>query len=428
MKKILTTIALFTAVLAISTSCSSTRNSRTETGGTASAPQGSIKSNNDMTDDTYLILSDAQREMAEQNNRFAFNLFRQTPGIGSKVVSPVSVTYLMAMLSNGADSDTRREIAEALGWKDATEQDINEFCQALMAWTGKADPSTTVNTANYIAVNRNVKLKDTFTKQVTRSYSAGIEALDFGSGKTVRHINQWCSDHTQGMIPKIIDALNPSDISCLMNAVYFCGTWTDKFDKKETREEPFRGYTRDIKRVPMMHRNDEYQYTENDTLQMVQIPYGNRNYCMTVLLPKQGHGIDDILSALTPESFRQLGWNTRKYIVDLKLPRFTTEQELPLNDIITKLGAGRMFNASQADFGRFAQGGGFFVSKMLQKAKIEVSEEGTKAAAVTAAIMTMSALTEPPLHVNFHADRPFLYFITDGASGTILFMGQYAGD
>lgn len=428
MKQILTTFALLTAALTWTTSCSTARKNQKPTDGTTSASEQASKTPNDMLEDNYLVLSDTQREMAQQNNQFAINLFKQMPGMGSKVVSPLSVTYLMAMLSNGADGATRTEIAQALGWKDATEQDINEFCQAMMAWAGKADKATTVNIANYVALNRNYKLLSPFAKTVSQSYQGGIESLDFSSDKTTRRINGWCSEHTNGMIPKIIDSVEPSAVSYIMNAIYFCGTWTDKFDKQDTREENFRGYTRDIKRVPMMHRNDEYQYTENDTLQMVQIPYGNRNYYMSVLLPKAGHSIDDILAKLTPQSLRQLGWNTRKYIVDLKLPRFTTEQELPLNDIITQLGAGRMFNPSEADFSRFAQGKDFCVSKMLQKAKIEVSEEGTKAAAVTAAIMTMSALTEPPLHVNFHANRPFLYFITDGASGTILFMGQFSGE
>lgn len=112
--------------------------------------------------------------------------------------------------------------------------------------------------------------------------------------------------------------------------------------------------------------------------------------------------------------------------VDLKLPKFTTEMELPLNDIISQLGAPSIFNPLKADFSRFAKGD-FFVSQMLQKAKIEVSEKGTEAAAVTGAIMVSSPAPREERSVVFHADRPFVYTITDRQTGAILFMGQFTG-
>ena len=113
-------------------------------------------------------------------------------------------------------------------------------------------------------------------------------------------------------------------------------------------------------------------------------------------------------------------------MVNLKLPKFTIEQELPLNDIISGLGAPSMFNPNEANFTHFANGP-FFVSKMLQKAKIEVSERGTKAAAVTAAVMLTSLAPMEIRNVEFHADHPFVYMIQDTQSGGILFMGQYCG-
>ena len=118
--------------------------------------------------------------------------------------------------------------------------------------------------------------------------------------------------------------------------------------------------------------------------------------------------------------------NVEECEVDLKLPKFTTEMELPLNDIISQLGAPSIFNPSKADFSRFAKGD-FFVSQMLQKAKIEVTETGTKAAAVTGAIMLTALAPREERHVVFHADRPFVYTITDRQTGTILFMGQFTG-
>lgn len=157
------------------------------------------------------------------------------------------------------------------------------------------------------------------------------------------------------------------------------------------------------------------------------MPYGNRSYNMTVLLPNEGKSIAEMMGTFDAKGLTGIGKSMDKCIVDLKLPRFSTETELPLNDIIGKLGAPSMFKPGAADFRNFASGN-IFISKMLQKAKIEVSEEGTKAAAVTAAMMVGASLVQhEPRRVEFHANRPFVYMITD-ENGAILFLGQYTGD
>ena len=146
---------------------------------------------------------------------------------------------------------------------------------------------------------------------------------------------------------------------------------------------------------------------------------------MTVLLPNADKSIDDMLKSLGADKLSKLRYDMDECVVDLKLPRFSTELSLGLNDIISKLGAPTMFTGN-ADFHNFADGN-LYVSKMLQKAKIEVSEEGTKAAAVTSAMVAMTALRPEPRHVEFHANRPFVYMITESSTGAILFMGQFTG-
>lgn len=392
---------------------------------------GTIMRTDENLDASYLILSDAQRGMIARNNDFALNLFRKTSGMQSRVLSPLSVSYLMSVLANGAEGKTQQEILSTLGWTGGqdgvTLQDVNAFSRMMIDQFARQDKAVTVNIANYVAVNKQVKVGADFQKTVSEYYKAGVESLDFSAPKTVKHINGWCSDHTQGMIPSIIDNLSPEDVSVLLNAIYFNGTWTDKFDKNETKLERFRGYTRDIKRVDMMHRNGEYFYAEGADCAALDIPYGDRAFRMTVLLPNEDKSIDDVLEGLTDAKFNALRQDMSKCIVDVKLPRFTIETEQPLNEVVAALGAPTLFTTS-ADFSRLASGS-FFVSKMLQKAKIEVSEEGTKAAAVTAAIMTMSALQpEDPRRVDFHADRPFVYLITEARTGAVLFIGQYTGN
>lgn len=420
------TIALMGAAALTLSACRSARVDKKADGDTAHWTA------EDAVDDTYLILSDAQRDLVERNNGFAFRLFRETMGMDSRVLSPLSVTYLMGMLANGTDGATRQQILTTLGLPADAQgqqslQELNDFARMMMDKASRLDKAVTVDVANYIALNQQFQVKSQFQKTVERDYQAGLESLDFSSSKTLKRINGWCSQHTRGMIPTIIDSVDPSAVSYLMNAIYFCGTWSDKFDKNDTKVEPFRGYTRDIKRVPMMHRHDEYQYADGEGYSAVQIPYGNGAYQMTVLLPANGKSVDEVLATMDGAAFQQLQRKMDRCEVDLKLPRFTTEVEQPLNEVIAALGSPLIFS-TQADFSPFANGQ-FFVSKMLQKAKIEVTEEGTKAAAVTAAIMAMSAFQpDRPRQVVFHADHPFAYVISERSTGSIFFMGQYTGD
>lgn len=386
---------------------------------------------NEEVDESFLILSDAQHEMVNNNNSFAFSLYNKTMGMNSRVVSPLSVTYLMSMLANGADGETQQQILATLGWagegiQQPSLQDINDYSRMLIEKTARLDKAVTVEIANYVAVNKEFKLNSKFQKSVERDYKAGVESLNFTSPSTLKRINDWCNDRTHGMIPSIINELDPDAVSYLMNAIYFNGTWKDKFSKEETKQEMFRGYTRDIQYVDMMHRHGEYFYADGDGYSAVSIPYGNGAFRMTVILPTEGSFLRDVMASMDGGKFQALQRSMEKCNVDLKIPRFTTEVDLPLNDIISALGAPLIFSP-QADFSQFARGD-FYVSKMFQKAKIEVSEEGTKAAAVTAAIMMMSAVRpEKKRNVVFHADSPFAYIISENSTGSIYFMGQYTG-
>lgn len=423
MKKSMVSLAAMAATILLA-SCGSSKNME-KTDYKKGMDNGVVSRNDQLIDDDYLILSDAQRGIVSNNNAFALKLFQQVTDFDSKVVSPLSVSYLMGMLANGADGQTRQEIMNAIGCKDVSLKDLNEFYQMLIARAGHFDKATTVNLANYIALNKSHQLKPDFAKTMQTYFQAGVESMDFQSSSTVKRINQWCSKHTDGMIPEMVKEVDPQAVSYIMNAIYFNGTWTDKFDKSQTKLENFQGYTRDIKKAKMMHRNDDYQYTENDMYQAVEIPYGNGAYRMTVMLPRQGKSVEEMMKSMDVQKLTQLPYSMEKCKVDLKLPRFTTSLSLSLNDIIKKLGAPTMFTGN-ADFSHFADGN-LYISKMLQKAKIEVSEEGTKAAAVTMAMVGMTALAPQPRRVEFHANRPFAYMITERSTGAILFMGQYTG-
>lgn len=379
-------------------------------------------------DNGFLILSDDSRSAVAKTNTFALNLFRTQVGMDSKVISPVSAAYLMAMLANGANGNTQSEIMRTLNLDGTSLKSLNEAYKSMINTSARLDSRTKINIANCIAVNRSVELKADYVKAMQSLYDANVESMDFGSPKSVGNINAWCSKQTNGMIPKIIDQLDNSALAVLMNAVYFNGTWADRFDKTLTKTENFRGYTRDIKRVPMMYQNSKLMYTDNSNYAAVQLPYGNGSYAMTVILPAEGKSVEDIAKSLTADGLNKMNGSMKECVVDLKMPRFTTSTETQLNKPISELGAPSMFISGKADFSKMSNAN-VFVSTMLQKAKIEVSEEGTKAAAVTAGIVMMTALRpEEPRHVVFHANRPFIYMITQRNTGAIFFIGQYTAD
>ncbi len=422
MKKTFNNIALTATVLLALSACSSTK----KISDNKSNDIVSMTTEEEI-DPEFMVLSDAQYDLVKRNNNFALNLFSEMKGVGSNVVSPMSVTYLMAMLANGAEASTREEIMDAIGAKDFDIDEMNAFYAYLIRRAKTADKQTTLNIANYIALNKEFKLKKKFASTIADSYQGAVESLDFTNPESTKRINGWCSEHTNNMIPTIIDQVEPSAVSYILNAIYFNGTWTDKFDKNNTKKEQFNGYTRDIMYVDMMHRNAKYYYTSNDVYSAVTLPYGSGAYSMTVILPNEGKFITDLTRTLNADTIASLRRNMEECLVDLKLPRFTTEMKLPLKGIVAKLGAPSMFDATRADFSSFANGN-VYVSEMLQKAKIEVSEEGTKAAAVTMGMVKLTSMRpQEPRRVDFHCDRPFVYMIQDNYTGAILFMGQFTG-
>ena len=427
MKDILTRLLI--ASLATSTICSCASQNKINTANkTVTANKASKNIGNENIDNEYMILSDAQLATIRRGNTFALNLFRTQIGQESKVISPVSASLLMGMLANGASEGTRDEILKTLlDDKAASMEDLNEAYKALVKFAVTHDKQVSLDIANFIAVNKQIGIKQSYTNTMKDIFEAETENLDFASKSSVAHINDWCSRKTGGMIPKILDSLSPSDMAVLVDAIFFNATWEKKFDKRNTQEEAFKGYTRDIKRVHMMHQNEKFMYTENSKFSAIELPYGNGDFTMTAILPNNGVSTKEIMENFTSDDLAKMMSSTTVCNVDLKMPRFTTTTDIKLNKPIADLGAPSMFNPSKANFNNISDNG-FHVSSMIQKAKIEVSEEGTKAAAVTAAIMMMSALNpEEPRHVEFHADRPFIYIITERTSGAIFFIGQFTG-
>ena len=368
-------------------------------------------------------LTEQQLQLVEGNNDFAFRLFRQVCGNMSTVISPLSITYDLGMLNNGAAGQTQQEINEVLGFGQAGADGINQFCRKMHTECPLLDEQTQVMISNAIFLNEPHCLLPEFLKKAQDYYDATCETRNFADGQTMDVINQWGSEHTMGMIPRIFDenSFNPMATSYLLNAVYFKGTWTLKFDKDQTRDESFGGG----EPVPMMHMHKQLPYTENDDCQMLSLPYGNRAYQMTVLLPREGKTIADVLATLDAQRWTGYQWLPMEE-VDVKLPRFETTTKVNLVKPMSALGMPTAFDPQKADIPYYCNMPQY-ISNMFQAAKIRVDEEGTEAAAITTIEVCTTSFEEPRVY-QFHANRPFLYIISEQSTGVIFFIGQYTGD
>lgn len=386
-------------------------------------------------------LTAEQTVFANDNNAFTLDFFQSLNGKmknRSIVCSPLSITYVLSMVNDGATGTTEQELEQTLGFHKGGIQAVNDYCKNLIDNLPHVDEKVQLNIANAIFVNDKYQLKKLFQQDMANYYDAKAEAFDFSSPSTLDRINGWCDEKTRGMIPTILERVDPRTVSYLLNAIYFKAEWASMFEKNETREEVFTtpdGETR----VPLMHQNVYMNYLRNDIYAAVSIPYGNGQWMMTVMLPEDGKTTDDVISSLAAS-----GWSTdflknplreaRRYAVDLKLPRFETAFDTDdaggLIELLKGMGIRRAFDGNSAEIPNMCENGDLYISMMKQKAKIKVNEEGSEAAAVTIAGVNCTSAggdTQEPPKATFHANCPFVYVIHEQSSGVILFVGKFMG-
>lgn len=387
---------------------------------------------------TTLELTRAEIDMVNSSNDFAFNLFREARDVEkSQILSPISITYALGMLNNGAAGETQQQINKVLGFSKTGADGINNFCYKMLQRAGALDEKTKVMIADNIYMNQGYELKPAFKETVKTFYDADAETRDFFDGKTRDVINQWASDHTEGMIKEVLkeDEFHPDFVSYLLNAIYFKGTWLYQFDKNMTQDEEFEhpGGTEEMTWCSMMHQTATLDYLGTDDFQSLRLPYGNGAWNMTVLLPvaksnevQTGEDINKVLKSLNTASWQKIQQQMVPMKVDVHLPRLESDTDINLIPIMRKLGMTKAFS-SAAEFPNFCNTA-TFIGLMKQVAKIKLDEEGTEAAAVTVIGMdkAMPGPSEPD-YVTFYANHPFLYVISEKETGAIFFIGQYTG-
>jgi serine protease inhibitor len=368
-------------------------------------------------------LTPAERGVLDASNAYSFALWRTINGSSrdsNVFVSPLSASFALGMTMNGANGQTYDEMRSALQFGDASLASIDTGYRSLIALLTSIDPSTTMQIANAIFYRNDFPFNQSFLTDASTYFGAEVKAQDFTNTQaTLAAVNGWSSAKTHDRIPKILDAVDPSTVMYLLNAIYFKGIWRDQFEVAQTRDAPFHAVSGD-QPARLMHREGAIDYAETNALQAVDLPYGDSAFTMTVLLPKAGSSVESVAASLTPDTWRSLAASFHPRDVELFLPKVTLSWKRGLIPDMQALGMRAAFG--NADFTRMSPRGRELVISLLQQNTfVDIDEEGTEAAAVT---IVGVALTSAPVATPVRVDRPFVFVIRERLSGTVLFMGK----
>lgn len=374
-------------------------------------------------------LNATEKEMAAQQGDFAstlsLELCRQLGGekTDNWLVSPFSLQCALGMLSNGANGETREEILYALGLSQYSQEEVNAYFKKLIEGLHTVNSAITVKTANSVWGNAGVPLKEDFQKMNIENYCAMVSQLDFSDPSAVDQINAWCNQTTEGLIPSILDEVNPTATVYLLNSLYFKARWESEFAPEKTQEGDFNTSSGKVVKADFMQTQRMAAYVENEWFTSTSLSYQNDSYVMRLILPQPEISIDQVLQALS-ESDENLWKNTILADINLKMPRFALENKLDLVSTLQALGMEKVFT-NEADFSSMSDIS-TYISLVQQATRLKVDEDGSEGAAVTVIEGYLSDLMRPlpEEEVDFFLDRPFLFQIIASSTGTVLFMGQ----
>ncbi|HDS08626.1 MAG TPA: serpin family protein [Firmicutes bacterium] len=359
-------------------------------------------------------------------NEFGFSMFDtiiNSDGPKNTFISPASISIALSMALNGADGETFTAMQETMHLQKLTLDQINEETKNVITSLMKADKKVELMIANSLWLRKGQSFKKDFLDANKKFYGAEVGTYDFGDPSTVTKINNWVKKSTKNKIEKIIDKIDPLAIAFLINAIYFKGSWTSEFDEADTKEETFHMTKELNKKHPLMYQEKEFRYYESEKLQAIRLPYGKEKFSMYVFLPSYDYPIEEFMKDVKIEKYREWTNSMNKVKVRLKLPKFKLEYDKLLNSTLQSLGMKVAFDEDAANFGKMCNiPPNVFIQKVLHKTYIEVNEEGTEAAAVTA--IQMGIKSAPPRDVyEMFVTRPFFFTIQDDETGLILFMG-----
>ncbi|BFZ05359.1 hypothetical protein BsWGS_08398 [Bradybaena similaris] len=348
----------------------------------------------------------------------------------STIYSPYSIHSTLSMTSLGARGETATELFRTLGLTALPGNSAHQAYHDLIVQLN-SNKDVKLHTANAIFVNPRMAIEEQFVNDVKTEYLARSSNFDLAAvGGPEKEINDFVKDTTEGLIPNIISpgSINSMTVMVLVNAIFFNGTWAEKFTEYKTKKQNFQKLGGATSQVDMMYDERFVNIKRNvQGVDVAELPFLGQRFSLYIALPQTTDGITALESSLASAGFvDQLFEGLSAVRVRLSVPKFKIETTLGLNSALQELGIVKAFDPNNANFQGISAAGNVYISDVVHKAVIEVKETGTVAAAATAIQIVSAAIIEPPNDI-FKADHPFVFFLRDNQSGNILFQGKFLG-
>ncbi|HBI44953.1 MAG TPA: serpin family protein [Planctomycetales bacterium] len=384
--------------------------------------------------------------LARGNNEFAFDLYtRLAKQDGNLIFSPYSISSALAMTYAGARGDTAAEMEKTLRFplKPARLHPAFADLSARMMRSGNRDGGQLL-VANSLWGQRGYPIRDDFLALTRDDYQAEMQEVDFSNDKdrevARQTINHCVEQKTQDMVQELLKpgVLSKESRLVLVNAIYFRSLWAIPFFADQTKYAPFRTASGESVQVPMMHLTAVFQYHEEDGVQILELPYQDNHFSMVIILPQAADSVAEVEKTLTALGVE--GWlaKLKEYEVVVTVPKFGATDEFQLDKELRALGMPLAFRDEpaeqpRADFSGISDkalqsDGCLHISAAIHQTRVEVTEEGAKAAAATAVVTSVTPVKafhyRPRPRVVFNVAHPFLFLIRDRDTGSILFLGR----
>ena len=355
---------------------------------------------------------------------FGVRLFKTSIEEGENtLISPLSVLYALAMTANGADGETLAQMEQVLSMDV---DNLNSYMLAYLELLPESkDYKMSLANSIWFKDDPNFAVEQSFLQTNADYYGAGAYKAAFDEG-TRNDINNWVKEHTDGMIPEIIDEIPDEAIMYLVNALAFDAKWADEYEEHQIREGRFTmeyGIRQD---VDMMH-SEEHTYLEDDMATGFIKYYKDRKYAFVAMLPNEGVSVSQYVDSLTGEHLRELLNNPQDLTVFASIPKFETEYDIEMSEVLQEMGMTDAFDWQVADFSRLGtynvDGMNICINRVLHKTFISVSEQGTRAGAATAVEMVAEGAMEIVEFKEVVLDRPFVYMLIDCETNLPFFIG-----
>lgn len=374
-----------------------------------------------------ITLTPVQKNLVQAGNNFALNLFgttcREEENKPQVFVSPYSISEALTMTYNGAGGETADSMASVLGYEGMSREEINAYCKTLRTTLLELDPKVKLSIANSIWYRLGFEVQQSFIDINKTWFDAAVQGLNFSSPEAPATINKWIANKTNDRIKDVIQEIDPTTVMFLVNAIWFKGMWTSSFDPKNTMEKNFYCPGGKTVTASFMQQEHTFSYYRNDLFAMAEMPYGQGNYAMLVLLPNQGKTINEILNSLNSQNWNEWKTGLQEKKLRIEFPKLKFTYKITLNQVLSKMGMGIAFT-DDADFSGINPAEDLLISKVLHHSFLEVNEEGTEAAAVTVVEVGVTSAPVEPEVIPFIVNKPFLFAIHERSTGAILFMGM----